>query len=115
MKDISKNWIYVVLGLLVLALLISLFNPTFTESLRIVFGGFYILFLPGFAIVHLFFKDRELIEKIALSFALSIAIVPLTVFYLNFFFKIKITALNTVLIAFAIILITYIIYKFKKH
>jgi uncharacterized membrane protein len=43
----------------------------------------YILFLPGFFLSFVFFKQGtiDLIERLALSFGLSIAVVPLVVFY----------------------------------
>jgi uncharacterized membrane protein len=45
----------------------------------------YLLFLPGFFVSFLFFARgaTDIIERVALSFALSVAIVPLLVFYLN--------------------------------
>ena len=109
-----KNTLFIIGGLLGVSILISFFQPTLVESLRIVFGAFYILFLPGFAIVYFFFEDKDIIEKIALSFALSIAIVPLVVFYLNYLLKLKITAFNVFLIVFAIIGITYFIATYTK-
>jgi uncharacterized membrane protein len=50
-----------------------------------ILGSFYILFLPGFAVSFLFFARGviDVIERIALSFALSVAVVPLLAFYLN--------------------------------
>jgi uncharacterized membrane protein len=50
-----------------------------------VLGAFYILFLPGFAVSFLFFARGaiDIIERVALSFALSVAVVPLLAFYLN--------------------------------
>jgi uncharacterized membrane protein len=43
----------------------------------------YILFLPGFFLSFVFFKQGtiDLIERLALSFGLSIAVVPLVAFY----------------------------------
>ena len=38
------------------------------------------------------------IERIALSFGLSIALVPLAVFWLNWIFKVKINLINTSLV-----------------
>ncbi len=100
-----RNSLILVVSLLIISLLISLLTSTsYVEALRIVFGSIYVLFLPGFIISFIFFpktrafedkeKDKEKgekrekgaidwIERIALSFALSIAIVPLVVFYLN--------------------------------
>jgi uncharacterized membrane protein len=50
-----------------------------------VVGALYMLFLPGFFVSFLFFARGaiDVIERVALSFALSVAIVPLLVFYLN--------------------------------
>lgn len=112
-----KNILFVIGGLLIVSIIISFSQITLVESLRIVFGAFYILFLPGFAIVYFCFEDKDIIEKIALSFALSIAVVPLVVFYLNYLLNIKITAFNVFLTVFAIIGVTYVIAKYnkKKH
>jgi len=65
--------------------------------LRIIFGSIFILFLPGYTWSFIFFKRGkiDLIERIALSFGLSIALVPLTVFYLNYLLKVKISLADT--------------------
>ncbi len=98
------------------------------ESFRIVFGSIYVLFLPGFIISYIFFpktgsldnkneKDSgsiDWLERIALSFALSIAVVPLAVFYLNLI-GVKINLLNSFLTILAIILISsWILYWRNK-
>ncbi len=100
----------------------------YSESFRIIFGSIYVLFLPGFVISYIFFphtkefeSDKEhnekgaidWIERIALSFALSIAIVPLTVFYLNLI-GLRINALNSALTILSIILISIGILHWKK-
>ena len=58
----------------------------------------------------------DLLERIALSFALSIAIVPLAVFYLNLI-GIKINLLNSFLTILGIIVISLMIlwFKFNKN
>ena len=67
------------------------------DGLRMVFGAIFILFMPGFAWSFIFFFRREIdwVQRIALSVGLSIAIVPLTVFWLNWLFDVRITLLNT--------------------
>ncbi|MGB7788736.1 DUF1616 domain-containing protein [Methanoregula sp.] len=55
--------------------------------LRVLFGIPLILFIPGYAIIAALFpaaKDIDGIERIALSFGLSIAVVPLTGLVLNY-------------------------------
>lgn len=86
------------------------------KYLRIVFGSVYVLFLPGLVLTFVFFKKKEVdsIERIALAFALSIAIVPLLVFYLNLI-GMKINVLNTSLVIAGIIGIGFgVIWRRKK-
>ncbi|MBS3165878.1 DUF1616 domain-containing protein [Candidatus Woesearchaeota archaeon] len=98
----------------------------YLEGFRIVFGSVYVLFIPGFILTYIFFpqtkefdsKDKETnaidwIERIALSFALSIAVVPLIIFYLNLI-GLKITLLNSFLSILGIILVSLIILYLKN-
>lgn len=70
------------------------------EILRAVIAFILVLFLPGFIWSYVFFKREEIdaLERLAISFGLSVAIVPLIVFMLNKYFGIKITAFNSFLI-----------------
>lgn len=70
------------------------------EVLRLLFGSIFILFMPGFAWSYVFFprKNIDWIERVALSFGLSIALVPLAVFWVNFVFHVGIRLLNTSLV-----------------
>ncbi len=79
------------------------------------FGSIFVLFLPGLAWSYLFFNRNEIdwIERIALSFGLSIALVPLTVFWLNYIFKVKINLLNVSVIILALTLIPPLMIKFN--
>jgi len=67
------------------------------EAIRIFSGSVFILFVPGFAWSYIFFarKNIDWIERVALSFGLSIALVPISIFWLNWLFQIKITFLST--------------------
>lgn len=57
----------------------------FISLLTTIFGACYVLFVPGFFLSLVFFGEGKIdsIERLALSFALSISIVPLSVFYVN--------------------------------
>lgn len=123
-KTILKIVLIILSTLFILSLVILFFSKLdLISSFRIVFGSVYVLFLPGFLISYLFFpKTSELekkgsidwIERIALSFALSIAVVPLFIFYLNLL-GLKITALNSVIVVLIIILLSLgIIFRKKK-
>ena len=128
-RPIIKREIYVrrksfyakiILGILLLMLLISVILTLFSSltliaSLRIIYGSIYVLFIPGFILSFVFFKPGkiDIIERIALSFALSIAVVPLFVFYLNLI-GVKINLLNSFFIILGIILISGIILIIQK-
>lgn len=112
MENNIKNKILVVLGSLVLITIILTLatSLSFLEALRITFGTPYVLFLPGYIISFIFFKELDVIERIALSFALSIAIVPLIIFYLNLI-GMKINLLSSVLTVLGIIIISLVMLK----
>lgn len=118
-------------ALLIITLALTIFTKLgFFSAFRIIFGSVYVLFLPGFIISFIFFpKTREFdtkekgeerekgaidwIERIALSFALSIAIVPLVVFYLNLT-GLRINLLNSFLTILGIIVAACVILAVKK-
>ncbi len=75
---------YVWLAGAILSIYLPVVNETF---LRVVFGVPVILFIPGYALIAALFpaaKDLGGIERIALSFGLSIAVVPLIGLALNY-------------------------------
>ena len=121
----------IMLGLIALLALITSTVGFFTgfgivPALRIVFGAVYVLFLPGFIVSFIFFpsqskeeKSIDSIERIAISSALSIAIVPLIIFYLNLV-GLKINVVNSFLTILGIILVSLLIIfiinkKRKRH
>jgi uncharacterized membrane protein len=122
-----KGIIISIISLALTSLLIGVFSSLqYLESFRIIFGSVYVLFLPGFVISYIFFqktkefdsKNKEKgsidwIERIALSFALSIAIVPLVVFYLNLI-GLKISLLNSFLTILGILVVSSGILYWKK-
>ncbi len=67
------------------------------DGVRLFFGSLCVLFLPGFAWSYVFFARKKIdwLERVALSFGLSIALVPISVFWLNWLFHMKITVLST--------------------
>ena len=68
--------------------LLTIYLPYLNESfLRVLFGVPLVLFIPGYALIAALFpaaRDIDGIERVALSFGLSIAIVPLTGLALNY-------------------------------
>ncbi len=69
-------------------------------TLELIFGTLVALFLPGFAWSFVFFEKRKLgaLERIAISFGLSVVIVSLTVLLLNYIFNMAITLPNVLVI-----------------
>ena len=90
---------------------------TILSILRIIGGSIYVLFLPGFILTYVFFqkKDKEIdwLERITLSLALSIAVVPIVVFLMSFI-GLKVTALNVAIEILWIILLSVGWLFFKK-
>lgn len=74
------------LNLLVVVLVVTIiFAPS--DVLRIIIGLPFVLFFPGYVLMAALFPRREGlggIERVALSFGVSIAVVPLIGFILNF-------------------------------
>ena len=82
----KRDWDIIAI-LLVTPLLILAIYALPGDVLRIVLGLPFILFIPGYVTVLALFPDKEdleSIERIALSFGLSIAIAPLIGFGLNY-------------------------------
>lgn len=106
-SEANRSWdLSLIIALsLVLALFIYLV-PDFPG--RIVVGLPFILFFPGYALIATLFPEKkslDLIERIALSFGLSIAVVPLIGFGLNYTpFGIRLDPILWSLIAFNTIL-----------
>ncbi len=82
--------------------------------LRAVLGSIIVFFLPGFAWTLVFFKQINVIERIALSLGLSIAVVTLSIIVLNKLLGIKITGFNSLLIIFVVTIIPLAFYYLKK-
>lgn len=85
-ERISRDLIFIV-AWLTLAVA-SIYLPVLNETpLRVIFTLPVILFIPGYALIAALFPEKEeidLLERIALSFGLSIAVVPLIGLGLNY-------------------------------
>jgi uncharacterized membrane protein len=84
--DVVRSWD---LGaIIVFSLLLALFIFLVPDNVgRIVLGLPFILFFPGYVLIGTLFPEKaalDLIERIALSFGVSIALVPLIGFGLNY-------------------------------
>ena len=81
-------WDLVLIGLFTILSVVFILSPVLSGTIpRTVLGLFLVLFLPGYAIIaSLFPKQDDLdgIERLALSFGLSIAVTPLIGLLLNY-------------------------------
>ena len=83
--------------------------------LRAILGFILVFFLPGFAWTFIFFKKISVIERVTLSFALSIAIVTLSILLLNVIFGMRITGFNSVLVIILVIIVPVAVYYLNKY
>jgi len=82
--------------------------------LRAILGVILVFFLPGFAWTLVFFRQINVLERIALSIGLSIAVVTLSILASNKLIGISITGFSSVLIIVAVIIVPVAIYYFNK-
>mgnify|MGYP000085336981 CR=1 FL=1 len=79
--------LWVVLAAVLLTMVFVIVPPLNETFVRMVLGPIMVLFLPGYSLISALFprkKDLDGIERIALSFGLSIAITPLLGLILNY-------------------------------
>ncbi|MFH1256286.1 MAG: DUF1616 domain-containing protein [Candidatus Diapherotrites archaeon] len=77
------------------------------EIIGLIVSAIFVLFLPGLAVTWAIFPKKDeidWIERIALSFALSIAITPLLVFYFNFLLNVPINFITVSIVILGIML-----------
>ena len=83
-------------------------------TIRAVLGSILVFFLPGFCWTLVFFKQVNIIERIALSFGLSIAVVTLSIIVLHVLLGIRITGLNSLLVIIVLTIIPLVFYYLKR-
>jgi len=84
-------------------LLLAVINGMPDSIFRIIIGLPYLLFFPGYVLISFLFPEEEpldKIERIALSFGLSIAITPLIGLLLNYIWNISLTSISVSLSLF---------------
>ncbi len=79
-------WFWGAVGVTLLSLATTAVTSGLALYLRYAFGGVFVLFLPGYALLEALYPKRELDEltRFALSIGLSLALVPLTGLVLNY-------------------------------
>ncbi len=88
--EIKKYPVDVILCMLWSLILLPVALLNIGETVRVILGLPFILFIPGYILIFALFPARktdrsiDIIERIALSFGLSIAVVPLIGLGLNY-------------------------------
>ena len=82
--------------------------------IRALLGFIFVFFLPGFAWTLVFFKQVNVIERLALSFGLSIAVVTLSILSLNKLIGVGITGFNSALIIIVITIVPVVFYYLNR-
>ena len=80
-------------------------------TLRAILGFIIVFFVPGFAWTLVFFSRVNIIERIALSLGLSIAMVTLSVIVMHVLFGMRINGANSLLTIIVITIIALAIYE----
>ena len=109
-KNIILSDLQVAFVFVVSTLIFALVSPLDQSFIRIVLGLIMVLFLPGYALIAALFigkDDLDAIERIVLSFGLSIAVVPLLGLGLNYTsFGIRLVPIILTLSFFTIAMLT---------
>ena len=83
-------------------------------TIRAILGFILVFFVPGFAWTLVFFSRVNIIERVALSFGLSIAAVTLSIIVLHVLFGMRITGANSLLTIIVITIIALVVYSLKR-
>jgi len=118
MRSGYLNDLLLVIFFTLLSIPFVLIPPLNETPIRIILGLPLILFFPGYALIAVLFpakSDLDPIERVALSFGLSIAVVPLIGLVLNYTaFGIRLTPILISLSGFAVLLSIAAIIRRKK-
>jgi len=82
--------------------------------LRAILGFILVLFIPGFAWTLVFFRQIRVLERVVLSFALSMAIVTLSALFVNKLIGARINGFNSVLIIIVVTILPVAIYYLNR-
>ena len=97
---------------------ISIIIPAFGNAyIRTILTIPVVLFIPGYVLMAALFPRKDdigIIERIVLSFGLSIVVIPLLGILINFTFGIKLVPILAVLYIYTIVLISIAIHRRKK-
>ena len=89
-------------------------SPGPLSIIRAILGFILVFFLPGFAWTLVFFRQIKVIERVALSFGLSIVLVTLSLFAINALIGIRITGSNSALVIIVVTIVPVAVYYLTR-
>ncbi len=114
-KKIIPSDIFIIIAYTILTIIFIVVPPLSNTWIRTVLGLPMVLFFPGYALIAALFPkkdDLDGIERIALSFGLSIAVVPLLGLGLNYTpWGIRLIPILVTLVIFTLIMCVITIYR----
>jgi len=114
-KKIIPSDIFIIIAYTILTVIFIIVPPLSNTWIRTVLGLPMVLFFPGYALIAALFSkkdDLDGIERIALSFGLSIAVVPLLGLGLNYTpWGIRLIPILVTLVIFTLIMCAITIYR----
>ena len=81
---------------------------------RALLGFILVFFLPGFAWTLVFFRQVNVVERLVLSFGLSIAVVVLSILFLNRLIGMRVTGFNSLLIIIFVTVVPVVFYYLRR-
>jgi uncharacterized membrane protein len=115
MKKWAIAWLITIGVMLLISVVLAVLTQDIPRSFLAVFGLVYMLFVPGYIFTFAFFDEEDLIERITMSVALSIAFVPLVVILCNKYLRIPFGQITIFLEVLALVLIGLAGVYWKKH
>ena len=82
--------------------------------IRAILGFILVFFLPGFAWTFVFFGQIKVLERITLSFALSIVVVTLSLLFATRLSGLRITGINSVLVILVVTILPVVAYYLNR-
>jgi len=89
-------------------------SPGPLSIIRAILGFTLVFFLPGFAWTIIFFRKINVIERVTLSFALSIVVVTLSLLFISRLIGLRITWLSSTLVIIIVTILPLVAYYLNR-
>ncbi|MDP3880156.1 MAG: DUF1616 domain-containing protein [Dehalococcoidales bacterium] len=83
-------------------------------AIRVAIAFLLVFFLPGLSWTGVLFRQINIIERVALSFGLSIAIVTLSILFANRLFDTGISGFNSLMVILTVTIVPAVVYYLNR-